>query len=250
MDISTIMQFSWIVPIIGLGITILVLWKVVGGLFKGQARDKRLLQTGAQASAQVLAVQATGASVSYGGHRQPQVALTLQVQPANGQPFQSQLVTYVSELQIPQIQPGLVVQVRYNPANPAEMAIEAFGGSLPGVQTPPGTVPAPVIAIPMARQKFPMGSIIGVVIALAGAGIGVYVVMVNVGGLGLDSKTETDSICGKAAACCEKISEASSNKQSAENCKNLRKVGVPDEVCKTSLEGFKTSAESLKVTCE
>jgi hypothetical protein len=93
MDISTIMQISWLLPVIGVGITVIVLWRVMGGLLKGQARDKRLLQTGAKASAQVLAVQATGASVSYGGHRQPQVALTLQVTPASGQPFQSQLVT-------------------------------------------------------------------------------------------------------------------------------------------------------------
>ncbi len=250
MDISTIMQISWLLPLVGVGITVIVLWRVLGGLFKGQARDRKLLQTGAKASAQVLAVQATGASISYGGHRQPQVALTLQVQPASGQPFQSQLVTYVSELQIPQIQPGAVVQVRYNPVNSAEMAIEAFGGTVPGVEVPAGTVPAPVVAIPMARQKFPMGAIIGLVIGLGGAAVAVYVVMVNVGGFGLGSKTETDSICGKAAACCEKISEASGNKGSAANCKNLRKVGVPDEMCKTSLEGFKKSAESLKVTCE
>jgi hypothetical protein len=158
--------------------------------------------------------------------------------------------TYVSELQIPQIQPGAVVQVRYNPANSAEMAIEAFGGTVPGAEVPAGTVPVPITPVPMARQKFPMGAIIGLVIGLGGAAVAVYVVMVNVGGFGLGSTTETDSICGKAAACCEKISEASGNKDSAQNCKNLRKLGVPDEACKTSLEGFKKSAEALKVTCE
>lgn len=104
--------------------------------------------------------------------------------------------------------------------------------------------------VPMARQGFPKGAMIGLFIGLIGMGIGIYVVLVNVGGFGLGSKTETDSICGKAAACCEKISEASKNKGSAENCKNLRKLGVPDSVCQTSYDTFKESAKSLKVTCE
>lgn len=111
MDISSLMQMTWVFPVVGGVIALLVLWRVVGGLLKGQAQDRKLLQTGAKASAQVLTVQATGASVSYGGHRQPQVALRLQVQPENGQPFQAQVVSYVSELQIPQI--GLVACCRF-----------------------------------------------------------------------------------------------------------------------------------------
>ncbi len=250
MDISSFLQITWLFPVIGGAIALLVLWKVVGGLLKGQAQDRRLLQTGAKASAQVLTVQATGASVSYGGHRQPQVALRVQVQPESGQPFQAQLVSYVSELQIPQIQPGAVLQVRYNPSQPAQMAIEAFGGSMPGTAAPAGAVPVPMTPVPMARQGFPKGAMIGLAIGLIGMGIGLYVVMVNVGGFGLGAKTETDSICGKAAACCEKVSEASKNQGSAENCKNLRKIGVPDSACQSSYDAFKKSAESLKVTCE
>jgi hypothetical protein len=33
--------------------------------------------------------------------------------------------------------------------------------------------------------------------------------MVNVGGMGLGSKPDTDTMCGKAAACCEVIRKAS-----------------------------------------
>lgn len=250
MDISSLLQITWLFPVIGGAIALLVLWRVVGGLLKGQAQDRKILQTGAQASAQVLTVQATGASVSYGGHRQPQVALGLQVHPPGGQPFQAQLVTYVSELQIPQIQPGAVVQIRYNPANSAQMAIEAFGGAAPGVEAPAGAAPVPMTPVPMARQGFPLGAKLGLLIGLVGMGIGIYVVMVNVGGFGLGTKTETDSICGKAAACCDKITEASGNKQSAENCKNLRKIGVPDQACQVSYDGFLESAKALNVTCE
>jgi hypothetical protein len=248
-----IMQYSWIIAVAGGVFALFVMWRVIGGLLKGQARDKKLLQTGAQATAQVLSVQATGASVSYGGHRQPQVALGLQVTPQGGQPYQTQTVAYISELQIPQVQPGAILQIRYDRQNPNSIAIEAFGGAAPAGAAPaPAGAPQPMAAvpIPMARQSFPKGAIVGIVIGLIGMAIAAYVVIVNVGGFGLGGQTETESICGKAAACCEKISEASGNKESAETCKNLRKIGVPDQVCQTSYDGFLKAAESLKVTCE
>lgn len=251
MGIPDIMQYSWIIAVAGAVFAVLIVWRVVGGLLKGQARDKKLLQTGAPATAQILSVQATGASVSYGGHRQPQVALALQVHPQAGQPFQAQLVTYVSELQIPQVQPGAVLQVRYDRTNPNLMAIEAFGGAAPGGAAPSGSPqPMAAVPIPMARQSFPKGAIIGLVIGLIGLGIGLYVVMVNVGGFGLDTSSATGGICGKAAACCEKVTEASGNKASGEACKNLKKIGVPDQVCQSSYETFKQTAATLKVTCE
>lgn len=248
MDLVSLMQNSWIIGIVGAVIGLLVVFRVVGKLLKGQAQDKQLLQTGAKGSAKVLSVQATGASVSYGGHRQPQVAMALEVHPAGGQPYQAQLVTYVSELQIPQIQPGAVLQIRYDHRNPQSLAIEAFGGTLDGA--PADGQPIAAAAIPMARQSFPKGAIVGLLIGLVGVGVAVYVVMVNVGGVGLDSKPDTDTICGKAAACCEVIRKASPNAAGADTCKNFGKIGVPDAACQSAYDGFKKSAEALKVTCE
>lgn len=67
--------------------------------------------------------------------------------------------------------------------------------------------------------------------------------------MGLESK-EATGVCGEAVACCEKVAEKSGNTASKENCKNLKKVGVPDSVCKTSLDGFKKSAEAQGITCD
>jgi hypothetical protein len=61
---------------------------------------------------------------------------------------------------------------------------------------------------------------------------------------------DTGGICGKAAACCEKVSEASGNIEAAKNCTNLRKIGVPDSACQSSFDAFEKSAEALKITCE
>ena len=105
-------------------------------------------------------------------------------------------------------------------------------------------------AVPMARQSFPKGALIGILIGLIGAGIGIYGVLVNVGGFGLDTEADTGGICGKAAACCEKVSAAAGNKGSPDTCKNFKKIGVPEASCQMSYEQFKKTAETLKVTCE
>ena len=45
---------------------------------------------------------------------------------------------FISMLQIPQFQPGSVVQVKYDPQNPTKVAVDAVGGSLgaaPAAQT-------------------------------------------------------------------------------------------------------------------
>ncbi len=253
MDLFSIMNYSWLIPVIAGVFVLLTVWKVVGGLLRRQAQDRRLLQTGAQASAQVMSLQPTGASVSYGGHRQPQVALMLTVHPAGGRPYQTQLVTYISEFQIPQIQPGATLQVRYDRANPGLVAIESFGGPAPGA--PQGTgastaAPSTPFPVAMNRPGFPKAAIIGLVIGLIGMAIAIYVVMVNVGGFGLDTDASSGGICGKAAACCEKVTKATPAGAAADTCKNLKKIGVPDQVCQTAYDSFKQSAEGLKISCE
>ena len=52
----------------------------------------------------------TGATVN----RDPVVRMLLEVQPATGSPFQAETEMLVSRLEIPQIQPGMVVSVKYD----------------------------------------------------------------------------------------------------------------------------------------
>ena len=238
------MKYTWIIVAVVVVLVVLPIIRMVLKLAKGGAQNRKLLQTGVPAPAKILAITPTGTTVTVGGHRQPQVALTLEVQPTGGQPYQAQLVTLISEFQIPQIQPGTMCQVRVDPANPNNMALEAVGVS-------GGEAGAPMTAIPVAGGgfKMPLGAIIGLVIGLGGAAFAVYVVMVNVGGVGLGSK-DVGGVCGQAVACCEKVAEAAKNPDSAKNCENLKKIGVTDEVCQSALDGFKASAKALKVTCE
>ena len=143
----------WVMTIGGLLITIVVvagagftMYRVFGGLHKTAAEESRILQTGTPARAQVMQIQMGGMTVTTGVHRRLQVVLTLQVQPPNGAPYVTQLQTLISELNIPQIQPGSMLQVRIDPMNPQKLAIEGFGvapGPMPG--SPPG-YPAPGMA--------------------------------------------------------------------------------------------------------
>ena len=76
------------------------------------------------------------------------------------------------------------------------------------------------------------------------------VVAVNVGGLGLDTDFlggGGDGVCAKAAACCEVVA---AGKESRKNCRNLKKLGVPEASCKSALEGFERSAKSMGKSCE
>ncbi len=243
-----LMQYSWIIGIVVAVFMLFVFLKVFGSFFKGQSQVKKILATGTPAPAKVLGLQPTGASVTVGGHRQPQVLLALEVHPVGGQPFQLQMKTLISEFQIPQIQPGAVVQIRYNPMAPNQAALEAVGGTLPDGTGAAGGVPVPM-QVAAQPVKMPVGAIIGILFALLGVGVAIYVVMVNVGGVGLDSK-EVTGVCGQAVACCEKVAKKSGKGETNQSCNNLKKVGVPEAACQSSLEAFKASAKALGVSCE
>ncbi len=93
---------------------------VIFKMFLGpNVKQKRLLANGVQATAKIIDISDTGVTVN----QNPMVKLLLEVQPADGKAFQTQVKTIISRLDIPQIQPGTEVPVVYNPANTKEVAI-------------------------------------------------------------------------------------------------------------------------------
>lgn len=77
----------------------------------GTALAQELAQTGADAEAEVLSVQDTGATVNMN----PVVVLTLKVKPAKGEEFQTAGQLMVSRLTIPRA--GDKIKIKYNPEN-------------------------------------------------------------------------------------------------------------------------------------
>jgi hypothetical protein len=74
-------------------------------------------QNGADATAEVLSIVDTGATVNMN----PVVVLTLKVKPAAGAEFQTAAQLMVPRIAIPRA--GDKIKIKYNPANPSQIAI-------------------------------------------------------------------------------------------------------------------------------
>lgn len=78
--------------------------------------SNRSLQTkGLQAQATILEVRDTGTTIN----QSPLVHLKLQVEPGDRPAFQADTELLINRLQVPQIQPGVKVAVRYDPESHA-----------------------------------------------------------------------------------------------------------------------------------
>jgi len=130
-------------PFAGIGVTIVVVafslffvFRVVGGLARGTAERDRLLRVGYPARARILGVQMGGMTVTVGVDRQLQIIINAEIHAEGRAPFPAQITALVSELQIPQVQPGAWAAVRVDPMNPANIALEATGVGPPGTPGP------------------------------------------------------------------------------------------------------------------
>jgi hypothetical protein len=106
---------SLLIPLIVVGIFALVI-----GLFVISAiRTRKLLQTGEIAQATILSINTTGVTVN----DNPQARFALEVRPANRPPFRAEAKKIVSMFEIMQYQPGTILEVRFDPNKPSEIAI-------------------------------------------------------------------------------------------------------------------------------
>jgi hypothetical protein len=83
----------------------------------GVKQQQELLQNGAEASAEVVSVTDTGATVNMN----PVVVLQLKVTPALGAAFDITTQTMVSRIAVPRA--GDKIKIKYNPANPQQIVI-------------------------------------------------------------------------------------------------------------------------------
>jgi hypothetical protein len=79
---------------------------------------EQLAMTGTPMAARLLSVQETGIRVDMN----PRVNAVLEVHGPQG-PYHAQTMTVVPQMSIPRFQPGAMVQVRVNPANPHDVAV-------------------------------------------------------------------------------------------------------------------------------
>jgi hypothetical protein len=85
-----------------------------------------LQTTGVSTRAEILETWETGIKVN----DEPVIGLKVRVKPADGAPYEATIKrVLISQLQIPQFQPGAVIPVRYDPKDPSRVSIDLSPGT-------------------------------------------------------------------------------------------------------------------------
>ncbi len=92
---------------------------VFGPDIKRHYQNKWLHENGSAASARVMAVHDTGRRYNYN----PQIRLELEVEPEDGAPFNAEIILVVSPVHLSGIQPGAMLNVKYDPERPNRVAL-------------------------------------------------------------------------------------------------------------------------------
>jgi hypothetical protein len=116
--VSFIPIISGVAVILVLGV---VFWKIIRPIFQANA----LLKTGEPAQARVLRLWDTGVTLN----DSPQVGLLLEVQRQNYPAYHVETKTFVSRLQTSQFQPGAMLNVRVDRADPNKIAVESINAA-------------------------------------------------------------------------------------------------------------------------
>jgi len=88
--------------------------------------NSQIVKNGKDASATVLQIWDTGVTINMN----PEIGLLLQVTPTDGTPaFQAKATKLISRLETSMYQPGVTLQVKYDPNNTNKVAIVGYGAA-------------------------------------------------------------------------------------------------------------------------
>jgi hypothetical protein len=90
--------------------------------FSGRGEACQILAIGKPAKATIIDISDTGVTIN----KDPVVAFYLEVQPEQGPPFRAKTEALVSRLDVPQVQPGKVLPVKFDPQQQSRVAIDAW----------------------------------------------------------------------------------------------------------------------------
>lgn len=109
----------------GLLLTLLALLAGCGMIdrMSGVSNAKDLQATGVAAPAEILRIWDTGITVN----KDPVIGMDVLVRPADRPPYEAKIEkSLISRLDVPQFQPGQVIQVRFDPKEPGRVAIDVY----------------------------------------------------------------------------------------------------------------------------
>ena len=90
----------------------------------GVSTAKELQATGIAAPAEILRIWDTGITVN----KDPVIGMEVEVRPTDRPPYKAKIEkSLISRLDVPQFQPGKVIQVRFDAKEPGRVAIDVYG---------------------------------------------------------------------------------------------------------------------------
>lgn len=108
----------------GIVVALVPLFMVLANMLRAQAEkaaeQQRIWTQGTPTRARVVTLKPTGSR----RHQNPQVELGLEVLPPGQEPYRVQLITLISLVALPRVQPESQVDVRVDPADPKRVAID------------------------------------------------------------------------------------------------------------------------------
>ena len=90
--------------------------------FSGRKEACEIVRIGKPATGTVVRLIDTGTTIN----NDPVVEFVLEVTPPDGMPYEARTKGLVSRLDIPAVQPGRVFPVKYDPQNPARVALDIW----------------------------------------------------------------------------------------------------------------------------
>jgi hypothetical protein len=88
----------------------------------GEDEARQIRKTGTPAMAQVLDLRDTGMTLN----QNPVVSLRIMVHPEGAPPFEAKMKALVGRLDIPRVQPGATLPVKYDPNDHARVALDIY----------------------------------------------------------------------------------------------------------------------------
>lgn len=118
-----------LLPILIGVIVVVVIVLFVLPIIRNSMRNRQLMQTGETAQATILRVWETGVRIN----EQPQIGLQLNVTPATRPAFQAEARMTISFMQAGYYQPGMIVEVKYDPNDTSKVAVSGVTGASAGM---------------------------------------------------------------------------------------------------------------------
>ncbi len=110
---------------IGLGLAVLLASAGCGSMvdgFSGRTEACEIMAIGRPATGTIVRLIDTGTTIN----DDPVVEFVVRVSPEGGEPYEANTKGLVSRLDVPAIQPGRVVPVKFDPNNPARIALDLW----------------------------------------------------------------------------------------------------------------------------